>query len=198
MTNESPGNAAFRSASFQYPAFPTNNVSIFMPNLHLQHIPAGERLLQKRCGISRGFYAAAPGQTARVTRCISGSVRALISRQSRETRLRQLAQTSLRKPHYRHRDCLPGSAAGNSQLRGSGVNLTVRETGVNPAVREDGEHFCEAPEQKFYIRRPSKSEDCGRRPNKRKTAELLRVLIFNPPQPPSCPGSQGSTNAGTR
>ena len=46
------------------------------------------------------------------------------------------------------------------------ANLAVRESGVNPAVREDGEHFCEVPEQKFYIRRPNKKEDCDRRPNK--------------------------------
>ena len=76
--------------------------------------------------------------------------------------LRQLAQPSLRKPRYRHRVCRPGFAADTVWPRGSGVNFTVRETGVNPAAREDGEHFCEVPEQKFYIRRPNKSENCGR------------------------------------
>ena len=124
-------------------------------------------------GVSGGFYAAAPERQSHVTRCVSCSVRAPISRQSRKLASlgqcalwRQLAQTSLRKPRYRHRVCLPGAAAADSQLRGRGVNL---------AVREDGEHFCEAPEQKFYIRRPSKSEDCGRRPNK--SENLVRDRI---------------------
>ena len=50
-----------------------------------------------------------------VTRCVSYSVRAPISRQSRKLASlgqralwRQLAQTSLRKPRYRHRVCLLG------------------------------------------------------------------------------------------
>ena len=56
--------------------------------------------------------------------------------------LRQLAQTSLRKPRYRHRVCLPRAAAGDSQFRGSGENLTARE---------DGEHFCELIGQKITV-----------------------------------------------
>ena len=57
------------------------------------------------------------------------------------------------------------------------ANLAVRETGVNSTVREDGEHFCEVPEQKFYIRRPNKSEDCGRDRTKEETAAATEAAF---------------------
>ena len=53
-------------------------------------------------------------------------------------------------------------------------------------MRETGEHFCEACEQKFYIRRPNKREKTGRDRTKANTlaanaksyAELLRAKIL--------------------
>ena len=60
-------------------------------------------------------------------------------------------------------------------VRARYVNYTVRETGVNPAAREDGEHFCEVPEQKFYIRQPNKREYCGRDRTKAKTSLATEV-----------------------
>ena len=111
------------------------------------------------CSIYREFYAASPERQSRVTRCVSGSVRAPISRQSRKLASlgqcalwRQLAQTSLRKPRYRHRACLPGvSGWAFPVTRKRCYNLAVRETGVNPAVREDGEHFCELIGQEIIV-----------------------------------------------
>ena len=105
----------------------------------------------------RGIYAAAPGQTARVTRCVSYSVRALISRQSRETRF---AQTT------RFVAAASADLATEASLSSRGLSSGRKRLGVASyegaeyilTVREAGEHFCELCEQKFYIRRPNKSE----------------------------------------
>ena len=67
--------------------------------------------------------------------------------------LRQLAQTSLRKPRYRHGPSSGRKRLGVASYEGAEYILTVREA---------GEHFCEPCEQKFYIRRPSNNENAGR------------------------------------
>ena len=64
-----------------------------------------------------------------------------------------LAQTSLRKPRYRHGLSSGRKRLGVASYEGAEYILTVREA---------GEHFCEPCEQKFYIRRPSNNENAGR------------------------------------
>ena len=84
-----------------------------------------------------------------MTRCVSYSVRALISRQSRKLASlgqcalwRQLAQTSLRKPRYRHGLSSGRKRLGVASYEGAEYILTVREA---------GEHFCELIGQEITV-----------------------------------------------
>ncbi len=86
---------------------------------------------------------------------VSGSVRALISRQSRETRFAQTTGSVFRT------------------LRLGVASSEVAEYILT--VREDGEHFCEVSEQKFYTRRPNTREHPARDRTKAKTLPGLFI-----------------------
>ena len=68
----------------------------------------------------------------------------------------------------------PGLSSGRRRLgvasyEGAEYILTVREA---------GEHFCEVPEQKFYIRRPNKSENAARDRIKEKWLNCYKNFDF--------------------